>query len=179
VGPRRAASDSLPPSKPVRPQLLSQCHYREWPRELSNGRDFLIGSKWGMGKVAGPTRLELATSGVTGQRSNQTELRPRSTAERLENYNHSRAKMQESLLTHSRGAGAVRGSRLPYAASASALRARGDPFTRRVRAPASLVHSGSGSRSPQPSASDPCPLDPPTACSGITPAPRGCLLAGT
>ena len=28
------------------------------------------------GKVAGPTRLELATSGVTGQRSNQTELRP-------------------------------------------------------------------------------------------------------
>jgi hypothetical protein len=28
-------------------------------------------------KVAGPTRLELATSGVTGQRSNQTELRPR------------------------------------------------------------------------------------------------------
>ncbi len=29
------------------------------------------------GKLAGPTRLELATSGVTGQRSNQTELRPR------------------------------------------------------------------------------------------------------
>ena len=27
--------------------------------------------------VAGPTRLELATSGVTGRRSNQTELRPR------------------------------------------------------------------------------------------------------
>jgi hypothetical protein len=27
--------------------------------------------------LAGPTRLELATSGVTGQRSNQTELRPR------------------------------------------------------------------------------------------------------
>ncbi len=27
--------------------------------------------------MAGPTRLELATSGVTGQRSNQTELRPR------------------------------------------------------------------------------------------------------
>jgi hypothetical protein len=28
--------------------------------------------------LAGPTRLELATSGVTGRRSNQTELRPRS-----------------------------------------------------------------------------------------------------
>ncbi len=28
-------------------------------------------------KLAGPTRLELATSGVTGRRSNQTELRPR------------------------------------------------------------------------------------------------------
>ena len=27
--------------------------------------------------MAGPTRLELATSGVTGLRSNQTELRPR------------------------------------------------------------------------------------------------------
>ncbi len=27
--------------------------------------------------MAGPTRLELATSGVTGRRSNQTELRPR------------------------------------------------------------------------------------------------------
>ncbi len=27
--------------------------------------------------VAGTTRLELATSGVTGRRSNQTELRPR------------------------------------------------------------------------------------------------------
>ena len=27
--------------------------------------------------VAGATRLELATSGVTGRRSNQTELRPR------------------------------------------------------------------------------------------------------
>ena len=27
--------------------------------------------------LAGPTRLELATSGVTGRRSNQTELRPR------------------------------------------------------------------------------------------------------
>ena len=32
----------------------------------------------GEGKLimAGPTRLELATSGVTGRRSNQTELRP-------------------------------------------------------------------------------------------------------
>lgn len=29
-------------------------------------------------KLAGPTRLELATSGVTGLRSNQTELRPHS-----------------------------------------------------------------------------------------------------
>ncbi len=29
------------------------------------------------GYVAGATRLELATSGVTGRRSNQTELRPR------------------------------------------------------------------------------------------------------
>ena len=28
--------------------------------------------------LAGPTRLELATSGVTGRRSNQTELRPQS-----------------------------------------------------------------------------------------------------
>ncbi len=28
-------------------------------------------------RLAGPTRLELATSGVTGRRSNQTELRPR------------------------------------------------------------------------------------------------------
>ena len=28
-------------------------------------------------QMAGPTRLELATSGVTGQRSNRTELRPR------------------------------------------------------------------------------------------------------
>ena len=28
-------------------------------------------------RVAGATRLELATSGVTGRRSNQTELRPR------------------------------------------------------------------------------------------------------
>ena len=27
--------------------------------------------------LAGATRLELATSGVTGRRSNQTELRPR------------------------------------------------------------------------------------------------------
>jgi hypothetical protein len=27
--------------------------------------------------MAGATRLELATSGVTGRRSNQTELRPR------------------------------------------------------------------------------------------------------
>ncbi len=27
--------------------------------------------------LAGTTRLELATSGVTGRRSNQTELRPR------------------------------------------------------------------------------------------------------
>ncbi len=27
--------------------------------------------------MAGPTRLELATSGLTGRRSNQTELRPR------------------------------------------------------------------------------------------------------
>lgn len=27
--------------------------------------------------LAGPTRLELATSGVTGRRSNQAELRPR------------------------------------------------------------------------------------------------------
>ena len=27
--------------------------------------------------MAGPTRLELATSGVTSRRSNQTELRPR------------------------------------------------------------------------------------------------------
>ena len=30
--------------------------------------------------VAGTTRLELATSGVTGRRSNQTELRPRDCA---------------------------------------------------------------------------------------------------
>ena len=29
------------------------------------------------GLLAGPTRLELATSGVTGRRSNQAELRPR------------------------------------------------------------------------------------------------------
>jgi hypothetical protein len=35
------------------------------------------------GVLAGPTRLELATSGVTGRRSNQTELRPRS---REKNY---------------------------------------------------------------------------------------------
>ena len=28
-------------------------------------------------RLAGPTRLELATSGVTGRRSNQAELRPR------------------------------------------------------------------------------------------------------
>ena len=28
--------------------------------------------------MAGATRLELATSGLTGRRSNQTELRPRS-----------------------------------------------------------------------------------------------------
>ena len=35
-------------------------------------------SYWTIGdKMAGPTRLELATSGVTGRRSNQTELRPR------------------------------------------------------------------------------------------------------
>lgn len=33
--------------------------------------------------LAGPTRLELATSGVTGQRSNQTELRPRRRAIKL------------------------------------------------------------------------------------------------
>ncbi len=33
--------------------------------------------------MAGPTRLELATSGVTGQRSNQTELRPRLRASKL------------------------------------------------------------------------------------------------
>ena len=33
--------------------------------------------------MAGPTRLELATSGVTGRRSNQTELRPRVVIERL------------------------------------------------------------------------------------------------
>ncbi len=30
-----------------------------------------------VGKVAGVTRLELAASGVTGRRSNQTELHPR------------------------------------------------------------------------------------------------------
>jgi hypothetical protein len=30
-------------------------------------------------KVAGATRIELATSGVTGRRSNQSELRPRNT----------------------------------------------------------------------------------------------------
>ena len=34
-------------------------------------------------RMAGPTRLELATSGVTGRRSNQTELRPRVVIERL------------------------------------------------------------------------------------------------
>ena len=34
------------------------------------------------GFMAGPTRLELATSGVTGRRSNQTELRPRSVERR-------------------------------------------------------------------------------------------------
>ena len=33
--------------------------------------------------LAGPTRLELATSGVTGRRSNQTELRPRNIIENL------------------------------------------------------------------------------------------------
>ena len=73
--------------------------------------------KRGLGKVAGPTRLELATSGVTGQRSNQTELRPRSTAERLGNYNHSRAKMQESLFTRHLDIGAVR-----YMLSRAAIR---------------------------------------------------------
>ncbi len=37
-------------------------------------------------RMAGVTRLELATSGVTGQRSNQTELHPRK--ERAEIYAH-------------------------------------------------------------------------------------------
>jgi hypothetical protein len=32
---------------------------------------------WAVVILAGATRLELATSGVTGRRSNQTELRPR------------------------------------------------------------------------------------------------------
>ncbi|VBB45041.1 hypothetical protein TRIP_B350170 [uncultured Desulfatiglans sp.] len=33
--------------------------------------------------VAGTTRLELATSGVTGRRSNQAELRPRGRRNRI------------------------------------------------------------------------------------------------
>ena len=37
----------------------------------------IIGHKRTLLYLAGPTRLELATSGVTGRRSNQTELRPR------------------------------------------------------------------------------------------------------
>jgi hypothetical protein len=36
--------------------------------------------------MAGATRLELATSGVTGRRSNQTELRPRILALRFYFY---------------------------------------------------------------------------------------------
>ncbi len=55
-----------------------------WGRVLGNG---FFGKKKGLSKtaeslvsfVAGSTRLELATSCVTGRRSNQTELRPRST----------------------------------------------------------------------------------------------------
>src|SRR5215471_3491461 len=34
---------------------------------------------WGGEQMAGPTGLEPATSGLTGQRSNQSELRPRET----------------------------------------------------------------------------------------------------
>jgi single-stranded DNA-binding protein len=39
---------------------------------LGNDPEIFFGSE-----MAGATRLELATSGVTGRRSNQTELRPR------------------------------------------------------------------------------------------------------
>jgi hypothetical protein len=145
------------------------------------------------------------------------------------------------VITHRRWSrGCARVEIAVHAASASAFRARGNPFTRRVRAPALSFHSGSetvrenskiffflliwsfhpsgkpiwpfrlrrslfdvvqlrphklhpcrnghlglrtvsvpGSRSPRPEVEDPCPLDPPTACSGIPPAPRESLLAGT
>jgi hypothetical protein len=63
-------------------------------------------------------------------------------------------------------------------ASVSAFRARVNLIERRVQAPACPVRSRSGSRSPRPPASDPCPLDPPRAFSEIPPAPRGNLLLG-
>jgi single-stranded DNA-binding protein len=43
---------------------------------LGNDPEIFFGSE-GDPVMAGATRLELATSGVTGRRSNQTELRPR------------------------------------------------------------------------------------------------------
>jgi hypothetical protein len=44
---------------------------------------------------AGPTRLELATSGLTGQRSNQTELRPR-----FRSKNHGILGLRQALCQH-------------------------------------------------------------------------------
>ncbi len=57
----------MKPPSPNLNLLIVQFMKREDEKEFHSQKEIL----------AGPTRLELATSGVTGRRSNHAELRPR------------------------------------------------------------------------------------------------------